>query len=579
MIATAIVILFIVGMAYWWSIQGLFSALLHLGFVLVAGTLAFALWEYLAQLCLSFDQDILSQYAWGVGLLLPFAIILGVLRFAGDTLVPGNLRFPALVDSIGGGLVGLASGTLTAGIAVISLGFIPLDYDLNAGWAPYVVTSTGQVEKRGGWLPRVDAVSAQVFKQLSDGAFSPLSGESLARNYPALARQSAEFRLAREIAPKKSLIASPEGVTLGEVALLPTPVEGIDPAVANLIGEGVNAEGRQLLAVETLWDNTQPQTGDSTLRVYPVEVRLLVEDADGRKRYVTPLAFSREYRFSRDGEVASVRDLKAVDDNEVAAFGDVEDTRITWVFVLDKGQTPYAITTRNLRHTIKPSREPAQPEEVLALIGQVRPGSDADDDGEDGNATAGAEGGNRADFGTRDGRAGTQYAEFIELGTPLPFPISRNQVSAIQAYGDTTAIREGTADDVERPRNLSNKLKLDSIYVPSQFQGVRVKVERDDARSLLGQAARAGMSVQAIWLEDGIGEKYFAVGYVWRTREGLTINIDPNRPFDNVARLPIRSMREGDDLYLYFYVRRGVTIRSYNVGPTAQSVEFPIPTE
>ena len=102
MIPNIILIVFVFGMALMWSTYGLFSSLLHLGLVIVAGSLAFALWEPLAYGVLF---NILPSAAWGVSLLGSFIVLLIVLRIVTDKLVRGTLKVHRLADQIGGGAI------------------------------------------------------------------------------------------------------------------------------------------------------------------------------------------------------------------------------------------------------------------------------------------------------------------------------------------------------------------------------------------------------------------------------------------------------------------------------------------
>ena len=73
-----LVIAFVGLIGYWWANQGLYSAFMHLMCVLVAGALGFATWEPFSNILLGVPA--LQPYAWGVGLMLPFAIYLLVFR-------------------------------------------------------------------------------------------------------------------------------------------------------------------------------------------------------------------------------------------------------------------------------------------------------------------------------------------------------------------------------------------------------------------------------------------------------------------------------------------------------------------
>ncbi len=67
MILNILIILFLVAMIVWWSAQGLFSALLHLIFVILAGTIAFAFWEPVAHMMLSAPGSLLAASRMGMG--------------------------------------------------------------------------------------------------------------------------------------------------------------------------------------------------------------------------------------------------------------------------------------------------------------------------------------------------------------------------------------------------------------------------------------------------------------------------------------------------------------------------------
>ena len=129
MIANIVVIVFVLAMIFWWSQQGFFSAFIHLCLTIVAGTIALSIWEPLVLKFLIFRMP---QYAWTVGLLAPFALLLFGLRFAADRLVPGNVQMMPLLSKALGGACGLGSGVLTAGLVFIGLG-VPAVGPVGAG--------------------------------------------------------------------------------------------------------------------------------------------------------------------------------------------------------------------------------------------------------------------------------------------------------------------------------------------------------------------------------------------------------------------------------------------------------------
>ena len=271
-----LIIAFVLAMAVMWATYGLFSALIHLLVVIVAGALAFAFWEMWVYKLLI---GTMPYYAWSVGLLGPFVIWLIGLRTAADKLIKGNVQVPRLADQIAGGTLGTVSGVLTAGITVIGLGFLPIGTSL-AGYRPYEVVSSGDVapvEGGGLWIP-VESLAAGFFSRVSAGAFS--TSTPLAYYMPELPRQVATFRLARHYDENQSLVASPETVGVGDVwALAEPPITGIDQTSAAFLQNQLSL-GARLFVVDThykLAQGTATYDTDSILRVPPTQVRLAVD--------------------------------------------------------------------------------------------------------------------------------------------------------------------------------------------------------------------------------------------------------------------------------------------------------------
>lgn len=207
------IVVFLVGMAAIWSTYGLFSALVHLFVVIVAGALAFAVWEPAAQLLLGPVPPI----AWTVGLLLPFVVLLAVLRVLLDKKAKANVQFPANVNRFGGGLVGIASGYLTAGIMVFGLSHLPLEGLL--GYKPYKYTGAVQELEPGDgqlWpMLDVDRKAYAFFSKLSGGSMAPTFSEAtLANARPDGVKLAALTGLHLEVSPNSAAAIRPGDVSL-----------------------------------------------------------------------------------------------------------------------------------------------------------------------------------------------------------------------------------------------------------------------------------------------------------------------------------------------------------------------------
>ncbi len=157
-----------IALGYWWSLQGFFSALVHLLMVIAAGALALAFWEPLA----NWLFPMLTNYTWGVCLLLPFILFLLIGRKSLDSLARGDVRLHPAVDYAGGAVCGVLTVWISAGLTIIAAGFLPLPAIL-LGYQPWIINPSGVVEANPAadlWF-HVDRSTAGFYTQLSEGAF------------------------------------------------------------------------------------------------------------------------------------------------------------------------------------------------------------------------------------------------------------------------------------------------------------------------------------------------------------------------------------------------------------------------
>jgi len=185
------VILFVLFIAYLWTQQGAFSAFLHFVITVIAGAIALAVWEPVVYgLLLNARQDL----AWSLGLIAPFLIALAALRLLSDKFIPGNLQVDDTTNFVLGGAFGLGAGIVTAGILLISIGFMRLPHDFG-GHTPARYDTTGSIVAGDSlWLP-ADRLTVNLYETLSMGAFTP-GRSALAMRQPSLHRQAGYVRLA-----------------------------------------------------------------------------------------------------------------------------------------------------------------------------------------------------------------------------------------------------------------------------------------------------------------------------------------------------------------------------------------------
>ncbi|MFW5653443.1 MAG: hypothetical protein ACOC0P_05305, partial [Planctomycetota bacterium] len=133
-----IIVIIIAGLiAYWGGSIGFFSALLHLGVVVVSGAIAFAAWEPLATFMAEKMPLAFVNMVWGISLVVVFALSMAILDSVANKACPANVRVSDGVNFVGGIAAGAISGTLTAGILLIGLQMIqgPSEIISYRGWA------------------------------------------------------------------------------------------------------------------------------------------------------------------------------------------------------------------------------------------------------------------------------------------------------------------------------------------------------------------------------------------------------------------------------------------------------------
>lgn len=213
-----IIIVFLLIMAALWATYGFFSAFIELMIVITAGIIALAIWEPMAYWLLG----IRPEYAHGIGLLLPFVILLIVLRIPFDKFCKMNLHLPRLADQIGGGACGVLAAVLAFGMLLNGANFLPIEPGM-MGWEPYVLDRNDVRENDNGgqlWpMLRVNDYSGGFFELISGGAMSPIAGPSLADARPSLAKRAAIYRLQDD--PHQMKSAHPETVKVLGVYSLP----------------------------------------------------------------------------------------------------------------------------------------------------------------------------------------------------------------------------------------------------------------------------------------------------------------------------------------------------------------------
>lgn len=552
-----IVIAFILAMVVYWATQGLFSALLHLGLVITAGALAFAIWQ---PLTVGLLLGHITAYAWGVGLLAPFALLLIVLRVIADKLIAGNVQLPNLVNSLGGGVLGGFSGFLTAGIVLIGFGFLPLSPSI-LGYQAYGPGPKGVKAVASAFMPvPVITGTAAFYDALSHGAgitggaFS--TSTPLAQRMPDLAKLSSLYRMRAD--PNASLAATPDSVDVTAIQSVPGKRVGLPASVAHALGP--IGKNQKLVVVQTKWHAKKGVFDpDSTLRMTSTQIRLITADAANHSQPKLQAPIAAHWIGPRGHQQLTVFDA-----THKSAYAFKDGAMINWIFRLPQTAKPKLLLVRTLPMSL-PSHTGKKPAALARAIGHLpKPSKPKKNTG--------------PRVGKRRGMAAGEKATKIVQTNRLTQPFRKSDASNISFSGHAITGTDGQGIAIISYGGPSHRTMVNQIYLPDQFAMVRLKVTPDRAKSFLAQTLQFAASVSAPLLKDSQGNVTAPIAYVLVKGSGKKELIEDRfAPFQSAKQIPFNQMHAGDKMYLYFRVSHGITITSYQLSPrTHQRVHLKV---
>src|SRR5262245_59869707 len=292
----------IAGITFFHWLQGLFSATISVILAIIAATIAVAYHEKIVLMAL---RGRFADQAPGIAIIILFAVTYIVLRVIFDKAVPGNVRLPALVDKIGGGVMGVIASVFATGIITIAGHSLPFGPTI-AGFARFaldgernVVIPTGGQMKDGpivdelhgerfeekdrtSMLIPVDTMVINTVSHLSDGG--ALAGDQPFRTiHPDYNDELFNNRLGIQVGAKhtainnanQELVKSPAGESVFWFGSLPQK----DPEFATYrerqIGPNLKPEGDQIIVVVRVTVNIDATDDDRKFRFGLGTVRLV----------------------------------------------------------------------------------------------------------------------------------------------------------------------------------------------------------------------------------------------------------------------------------------------------------------
>jgi uncharacterized membrane protein required for colicin V production len=584
-------ILLLVG--YTWMIRGFLSSLLNLVCVVVAGAIAFGVWEYVAYFLLEASPtrgftNFIGSMAWTLALGGTFAIALAILRFATDSVVRNNAPTGKMGDYIGGGLCGLLSGVIIAGVSVISLGMLRLDTDM-FGARNFVQYKQGNVVRESSmWVP-VDSWTAGLYGHLSRCAFASDGDLMLAEEYSTLAdlpstmRMSAGDGMARNwMAPGSAKVESRYTVGDGKLPLRELLVHYWADKAGNINKEEpqtvMDIDGKPFEDGATIEGflvtfNAGAKESTAQMVVGNAQVRLAVRDDDGDAKDLYPIAAvvkanAADLQFARFCFNSDKLFVTSAGADATAKFG--------FEFVVPAGYSPKSLYVKGVRldvsdDSMKPRlfKTPRDRDNTIvdgSLMGskttQTLSGSAAVSSGA-------SDSGSAVTVKTASGG----LPEGVRITNQMPFVIQRGSENGIEVLEDKkNTIRSGEmsldAAMLRQGQSAESNLRIDRLEMSKDVNIVQLDVGPSAATSLLGKSASMAADVAPPFLVDTNGSQYQAVGYFYQDGDVAVIRYTPDDPIRGRSQLPRSLTRSRNDqkATFIFRVSAGVKIAEFRLG-------------
>ncbi len=306
MIFSIVILILVLGVAFFHYIQGFFSATVSAMLTVIAAVLAVSYHEPLAEKLL---LNHFPNQAHALALLALFALIYLLLRVLFDNVVQGNLRLPVTADKIGAGAMGLVAGMFALGVFAIAGQELPFATGM-FGYTRYKVKEdqpfgtpargrfkdlviyeqlsapTYEDANRSGLLLPADDLVVGTVRRLSDGG-SLAGAQSLSAVHPDWLQELFGQRLGIQTGINRVAInnAGRTDVSLKGIyslesigTVVDTDFKKLRQATAPPAGPLKSAPGQLLVSVRLTFSKGDAK--DNRLRTGPAAVRLVTHSGD-----------------------------------------------------------------------------------------------------------------------------------------------------------------------------------------------------------------------------------------------------------------------------------------------------------
>lgn len=590
-----LVTIVIVGVsAYVWCTRGFFSALIHLVCTFAAGAIAFGVYEPLGYFLLEKAPErgmfsFLGDTAWAIALGLPFALSLAILRGIADKILPANAQCETAVDYVGGGICGLGSGVIAAGIFVLSVGMLRLPAGFG-GYQPVMFSSTarGSLEHNPElFVPWVDRLTAGLYTRLSLTTLR--TAEPLAKWHPDLVSEVGAMRITYEDASRNTI--TPDGFnllgwyTVGDRRgtqklddLLSDSWNTTPQKVTDLDGEAITS-GYVAGFIVNLATKARERTGQ--VIIGNGQVRLVVQNTEDEDdtRALHPVAAIT--RVDDPARVDYARFRFDADSVFFCSVGGASETVFSFEFPIPTGYVPIALYVKGARHEIDPDVINTIPnyESPILRDALVRAGQ---------MAGMGGVGPIIDPITGQPVQAQTQGPQLatnpVIASNALGFTISKGTEQSLEVVqadsGRGWLIVNGEQklrrDQLAGFGGVDFKLRIDRIQPAQGTVIVQANITPTERSDEFNQRMDNADKSKAPVLVDNNGTVYEPVGFIFRDPSLVHIRYTTGSPIRSMTQLPGVSRSNPDKrLILIYAVSLGVKIHEMRVGDQTIEVYNP----
>lgn len=562
--------------------RGFFSAFLAFLCTVAAAAVAFGVWEPLVYGLL---LERLPDFAWGLGLLLPFLITLAVLRVITDQLVKANVDVDDASNFVGGLVLGAASGYIAAGVLMISINFFRVPGEA-MGYSPLSQEQGSFVQNDRLWI-RADEVVAGAFEHLSAGAFA--TSTPLAQYMPSAHLQAASQRQIFSDENDGKIVVGKNTLPPGSAEVVGHYV--IEGSLGDLLTDSVQPDRRQEVR---FIDGSRPGEG-STLHGFVVQFDSLAQERSGQVvigpgqvRLIARLG-SQRVGFHPIAIVATPEAAEGglyrfrmnASEIFIPSVGGGANAEFVFEFILPPNAQPERMMIKNTRLALDIEREAIA--SVAARDEQIVTGDLLS------NFGAGAA---RIDLATLDRTGAVRLAsedrgrvEAVMERTTLPSGRILNRgnrgslVVSDEADGrNRNRIVEGTQKfrpEDFRNMGLDRNLVVQDFMITSDTTMIQVTMVDEGEFTTIGRGVDRGNPDDPLYLIDSEGRRFQAIGYFYEDGNEAEIRFTPGRPLQSLRDYPeISAAKRDQTLILLFRPTRGVTLQYIAVGDRVIA-EFP----